>query len=44
MDGFYNGPKLFKCFEGMVLGVNFSSLYIVYAFRGSVFCVYISMS
>lgn len=33
MDDFYNGPKLFKCFEGIVLGVNFSSLYIVYAFK-----------
>ena len=25
----YSGPKFFKCFEGMVLGVNLSKLYSV---------------
>ena len=35
----YNGPKFFKCFEGMVLGVNLSKLYSVAAFSRGAFDV-----
>lgn len=34
-----SGPKFFKCFEGMVLGVNLSKWYSVAAFSCVAFCV-----
>ncbi len=35
----YSGPKFFKCFEGIVLGVNLSKLYNVATASREVFYV-----